>query len=72
MHVYLCGVDLALDDVQDGDVAVVRLLLSPRGHHDVLGLQKPPHHIQHCGLPHTSDLKHSAFTDLESLNLKDI
>lgn len=45
VHSYLCGVDLSLDDVKDGDVAVARLSLSSRGHHHVLGLQKPPHHI---------------------------
>lgn len=56
-HSYLCGVDLSLDDVKDGDVAVAWLPLSSCGHHHILGLQKPPHHIQHCGFPHTSDLK---------------
>lgn len=42
---HLCGVNLSLDDVEDGDVAVARLPLSPCRHHHVLGLQKPPHHI---------------------------
>lgn len=60
---HLCGVDLALDDVKDGDVAVARLPLSSCGHHHVLGLQEPPHHVQHCGFPHTSNLRHSVFTD---------
>jgi len=38
-----------LDDVEDGDVAP-----SAGGtrHHDVLGLQQAPHHIQHRGLAH--------------------
>lgn len=57
---YLCGVDLSLDDVEDGDVAVAWLPLPPRGHHHVLGLQKPPHNIQHRGLPDTSNLKQGA------------
>lgn len=57
VHCDLCGVDLSLDDVKDGDVAVARLPLSSSGHHHVLGLQKPPHHIQHCGFPDTSNLK---------------
>lgn len=63
MRSYLCGIHLSLDDVEDGDVAVARLPLSSCGHHHVLGLQKPPHHIQHCGFPHTGNLKHSTFTD---------
>lgn len=57
---YLGGVHLSLDDVEDGDVAVARLPLPPRGHHHVLGLQEPPHHIQHCGLPHASNLRQSS------------
>lgn len=63
LHYYLCGVDLSLDDVQDGDVAVARLPLSSSGHHHVLGLQKPPHHIQHCGFSYTSNLKRRRVTD---------
>lgn len=59
---YLCGIHLSLDDVEDGDVAVAGLPLSPCGNHHILGLQKPPHHIQHCGFPHTSNLKQSALT----------
>lgn len=53
---YLRGVDLSLDDVEDGDVAVAGLPLPSGGHHHVLGLQKPPHHVQHRGFPHTSHL----------------
>ncbi len=63
VHSYLCGVDLSLDDVKDGDVAVAWLPLSSCGHHHIFGLQKPPHHIQNCGFPHTSNLKDSVFTD---------
>lgn len=54
---YLGGVHLPLDDVEDGDVAVAGLPLPPRGNHHVLGLQEPPHHIQHCGFPHASNLE---------------
>lgn len=43
--VYVGRVDLALDDVQDRDVTA--LLPRHRGHHAVLGLQQPPHDIQH-------------------------
>ncbi len=66
---YLRWVDLSLDDVKDGDVAVARLPLSPCGYHHVLGLQESPHHIQHCGFPDTSNLKHNMFTDSE-VNMK--
>lgn len=59
---YLCGINLSLDDVKDGDVAVARLPLSPCGNHHILGLQKPPHHIQHCGFSYTSNLKQGALT----------
>ena len=38
---HLSGVHLALDDVEDGDVAVLDLLVDRRGHHHVLGLQQP-------------------------------
>ncbi len=70
---YLCWVDLSLDDVEDGDVAVARLPLSACGHHHILGLQKPPHHIQHCGFPDASNLKR-VFSDLEvnMANVKNI
>ena len=45
--VHLCGVHVALDDVQDGDVdAAAR----GAGHHDVLCVEQAPHHIQHRGL----------------------
>lgn len=54
---YLSGIHLPLDDVEDGDVAVVGLPVPARGHHHVLGLQQPPHHIQDRGLPHTGHLR---------------
>lgn len=54
---YLRGIHLALDDVEDGDVAVARLPLPPCGNHHVLGLQEPPHHVQDRGFPHTCHLK---------------
>jgi hypothetical protein len=38
--VNLCGVHLSLDDVQQGDVAVVVLPVSRGGHHHILGLHK--------------------------------
>ena len=48
----LGGVHLALDDVEDGDVAVVQVLpVRARADHHVLGLQQPPHHVQHRRLP---------------------
>ena len=56
-------VDLALDDVQDGRVAVAvgAVALRRRRHHHVLRLQQPPHHVQHRRLAHRrllfSDLK---------------
>ena len=42
--------ELHLDDVEDRDVlGLVILLGTGMGRdHDVLGLQQPPHHIQHC------------------------
>lgn len=68
---YLCGVNLSLDDVEDGDVAVARLPLSPRGHHHVLGLQKPPHHIQHGGFSHAGDLQ-SKSGPVSTLNVSSV
>lgn len=56
---YLRGVNFSLDDVEDSNVAVTGLSLSPSGHHHILWLQEPPHHIQHGCLPHTSDLRRS-------------
>ena len=44
-HTYLSGVDLALDDVEDGDVAVLDLLVDRGGDHHVLGLQQPAHKV---------------------------
>ncbi len=50
----LGGVDVALDDVEDADVARVLAVALARvlRHHDVLGLQQPPHHVQHRRLAH--------------------
>lgn len=70
---YLCGVNLSLDDVEDGDVAVARLPLSPRGHHHVLGLQKPPHHIQHGGFSHAGNLQsRDASGPVSTLNVSSV
>jgi hypothetical protein len=41
--VHVCWVDLALDHVEDGDVAA--LLARDSRHHAVLGLQQPPHDV---------------------------
>lgn len=57
---HLCGIYLPLDDVQDGDVAVVGLPVSTCGHHHVFRLQQSSHHIQDCGFPHTGHLQTSA------------
>ena len=54
---YLGGVHLPLDDVEDGDVAVVGLAIPACGHHHVLGLQQPPHDVQDRGLPHAGHLR---------------
>lgn len=54
---HLGGVHLPLDDVEDGDVAVVGLAIPTCGHHHVLGLQQSPHDIQDCGLPHAGHLR---------------
>ena len=43
----LCGVDFSLDDVEDGHVLS---LLGVCADHDVVGVQQPPHHVQHSGL----------------------
>ena len=54
----LSGVDLALDDVQYGDVAVVQLVpVRPSADHHVLGLEESPHHVQHGGLPDVGRLR---------------
>lgn len=52
----LSGVYLPLDDVKDSNVAVICLPIAPHGHHDILGLQQPPHHIKNCGFAHTGHL----------------
>lgn len=38
VSLYLCGIDFALDDVEDGDVAVIGLTVDWSGHHHVFGL----------------------------------
>ena len=48
MHVR--GVDLALDDVENGDVAA--LLAGNGRHHAVLRLEQPSHHVEDGCLPH--------------------
>lgn len=70
VHSYLCGVNLSLDDVEDGDVTVAGLPLSSCGHHHILWLQEPPHHIEHCGFPHASNLRRDRMMDF-SLNIRD-
>lgn len=35
----LCGVHFSLDDVEEGDVAMVVLSVARGGHHHVLGLE---------------------------------
>mmetsp|Transcript_14394 Transcript_14394/g.35705 ORF Transcript_14394/g.35705 Transcript_14394/m.35705 type:complete len:245 (-) Transcript_14394:1041-1775(-) len=47
--VHLRGVHIALDDVEDGDVAAVLTVALARvlRHHDVLGLQQAAHDVQH-------------------------
>lgn len=54
---HLRGIHLPLDDVEDGDVAVVGLPVSPRGHHHVFRLQQSSHHIQNRGFPHAGHLQ---------------
>ncbi len=53
---YLRWVDLALNDVEYGDVAVCKVLVDGGGHHHVLGLQQPPHHVQHGCLAHVGGM----------------
>lgn len=54
---YLSGVHFPLDDVEDGNVAVVGLAVPAGGHHHIFGLQQPPHDIQDRGLPHAGHLR---------------
>lgn len=42
----LGGVNLSLDDVEDGHVLA---LLGGGTHHDVVGVQQSPHHVQYSG-----------------------
>lgn len=58
---HLCWVHLSLDDVKNSNVAVICLTVSSCGHHDVLGLQESPHHIQNCSLPYTCHLTRHTF-----------
>jgi hypothetical protein len=55
-YIYLSGINLALDDVEDGDVAVIGLALYRCRYHHVLGLQQTSHDVEHCRLAHTSRL----------------
>lgn len=48
--VHVRGVDFALDDVQDRDVAA--LLAGDGRHHAVLGLEQPPHDVENGRLAH--------------------
>lgn len=57
MLTHLCGVHLSLNNVENGNVAMIGLTVSACGHHDILGLQESPHHIKNCSLPHTCHLK---------------
>lgn len=60
MGTHLCRIHFPLDDVEDGNVAVVGLPVSPCGHHHVFRLQQPSHHVQDCGFPHTGHLHRPA------------
>jgi len=53
---HLSRVDLALDDIKYGYIAVVGLTLDRRGYHHVLWLQQAPHHIENGRLAHTGHL----------------
>lgn len=46
---YIRGVGFSLDDVEDGNVTA--LFARRRRYHPILGLQQPPHHIEHRRLP---------------------
>ena len=48
--VHIVWIGFALDDVEDGDVA--GFLAGRGGDHAVLGLQQPPHDVEHGGLAH--------------------
>jgi len=54
---HLCWVDLALDDVKDGDVAVISLTLHRRRHHHVLRLQQASHYVKYGRLAYARHLK---------------
>ena len=58
--VNLSGVNIALDDVQNGDVTT---LTHGCGHHDVFRLQQPPHDVQHGGALHCTGLEHQQAKD---------
>lgn len=61
----LRGVDVPLNDVEDGDVAP---LLRARGHHDVFRLRQPPHHVQHRRASHGARLKEARATTIGDNN----
>ena len=53
---YLRWIHLALNNVEYGDITVIRLSVYRCRHHHVLGLQQSSHDIQHCGLTYTGNL----------------
>ena len=52
--VHLRRVDLALDDVEDRDVAALLPVLPSAGDHPILLLQQPSHHVKDGRLPHSA------------------
>ena len=46
-----------LNDVEDGDVAVVVVSVAWSGHHHILWLEKSAHDIQYCCLTYTGSLE---------------
>ena len=47
ISMYLSGVDLSLNDVQNGDVAVVIFSVSQGGYHYIFGLNETKKHNMH-------------------------
>lgn len=50
----VCGVNFALDHVQDGNVAA--LLAGNSRDHAILGLEESAHDVEHCSLSHSLGL----------------
>lgn len=50
--VHLRRIDLALDDVEQRDVAVVDASIAVGRDHHVLGLEETTHHVEHGRLAH--------------------